>query len=125
MINTRLFDVFLLGPLDIVISKYIENVYLKIFMIYTGVTNILFNGYNYLYLEKKIFKKQDNWFLNLIIDDEHGKTQPHRLYNLLIMYPIMFYIYKKIKLPKILSILLVTKIIIGFIYNFYYLIDIF
>ena len=86
MINTRLFDDFLLGPLDIVISKYIKNKYLKYFMIYTGVTNILFNGYNYLYLEKKIFKKQDNWFLNLIIDDEHGKTQIHRLYNLFIRH---------------------------------------
>jgi len=119
MINIRLIDIFFIGPLDLLISKYVENKFLKYFMIYTGVTNILYNGFNYLYLEQNIIDKN---YLGILVDKKHGKTQIHRLYNLLIMYPLMIQVYRTTKLPKLLKKYLKINIILGFLYNLYYFI---
>ncbi len=119
--NTRLIDVFFTGPLYLLISSYMKNVYLKYYMLIVGISNIIYNGHNYLLFDENIKSP----FLPLpilksLIDPKHGKTQMHRIYNLLIMYPIFTYIVLFTKLPYILSILLTIDIFIGFFYNLYY-----
>lgn len=114
--NARILDVIFLGPLQILVGLYTKNILLKIFMITTGLMNIIYNGHNFLHF-------QYNWKISPIfhgfVDKIQGKTQIHRLYNILIMYPIFYYVYKTEELPKILSYLFLGDIIIGFIYNLY------
>lgn len=125
--NTRLYDVFISGPIYILISTYINdnnsnnnsnnnNKFLKYFMLITGVLNILYNGHNYLYFN---YKYPLNPLFDKFVDRKSGKTQIHRLYNLLIMYPIFLYVYWYIKLPKLLSKIFLFMIIIGFSFNLY------
>ena len=120
-VNTRLIDVFLSGPLQILISSYIKNVYFKYYILIVCISNIIYNGHNYLLFDEKIKSP----YLPLpifktLIDPKHGKTQMHRIYNLIIMYPIFTYIVLFTKLPHILTILYTINIIIGFFYNLYY-----
>ena len=117
MLSTRLIDVFLTGPMQIYVGTIIQNKFLKFFMIYTGITNILFNGHNYLCIDlKKICIEYGGYH------PVSGKYQIHRLYNLLIMYPLMYIAYQQPELPETVGLLLLLNIIIGFIYNFYYFI---
>ena len=112
--DVRLVDVFISGPLQIYISTFLKG-FLKWFMLVTGISNILYNGHNVLYF--------NNYIKNYIkpITTTNGKTQIHRIYNLLIMYPIFLYIMLYCKLPKYVTIILLLNIIIGFSYNLYYL----
>jgi hypothetical protein len=109
-------DVFITGPLQIYISIFLKNVFLKYFMLLTGILNIAFNGYVFL-LEKKVIKRKHRYLKYFITQD--GKTQKHRLYNLIIMYPIFLYIILHFKLPKFIQFAFSMNIIIGFIYNLY------
>ena len=119
--NTRLIDVFFTGPLYLLISSYMKNIFLQGFMIYSGITNIIYNGHNYLLFDENIKSPYLPLpILKSLIDPKYGKTQMHRIYNLLIMYPIFTYIVLFTKLPYILSILLTIDIFIGFFYNLYY-----
>ena len=95
----RLVDVFISGPLQIYISTFL-NGFLKWFMLITGISNILYNGHNWLYF--------NNYIKNYItpITTIHGKTQVHRAYNLLIMYPIFLYIFIYCKLPYYITVIL-------------------
>jgi len=110
--DVRLLDIFISGPLQIYISTFLKG-FLKWFMLVTGTSNILYNGHNYLYFH--------NYIKNYItpITTIHGKTQIHRIYNLLIMYPIFLYIMLYCKLPIYVTILLFLNIISGFSYNLY------
>jgi hypothetical protein len=119
--NTRLIDVFFTGPLQILISSYMKNVFLKYYMLIVGISNIIYNGHNYLLFDEKIKSPYLPLpILKSLIYPKYGKTQMHRIYNLLIMYPIFTYIVLFTKLPYILSILLTINIFIGFFYNLYY-----
>ena len=61
----RLIDVFFLGPLQIVVSTYIPNIFFKYFILITGILNILFNGHNFLLINKTI--KNPILFLQLVL----------------------------------------------------------
>lgn len=113
----RLVDVFITGPLQIYVSKYINNKLLKFFMILTGLLNILFNGHNFL-LTNDYIKTPFN-ILKLFIS-KNGKHQVHRIYNLFIMYPIFLYILLFFKLPSYVYNMFLINIIIGSLFNLYY-----
>ena len=49
----------------------------------------------------------------------------HRIYNLIIMYPIFLYIALYKNLPLYVYILLLCDIILGFIYNLYYFLKVY
>jgi hypothetical protein len=115
--SERLVDVFLLGPMQILIGTYIKNDnFLRLFMMITGIANILYNAHNFLYFKygMKIIPILYNFVSKI-----HGKLQIHRIYNLIIMYPIFTYIYYKIELPNWLKYLFLANIVIGFIFNMY------
>ena len=115
----RTIDVFITGPLQISISFYVKNTFLKYFMLITGIINILYNGHNYLLFNMKLLKTPVNLF-KPFIDLKYGKKYLHRLYNLVLMYPIFFYIILNYHLPIYLRIMFIINIIIGVIYNLYY-----
>ena len=114
--HIRLYDVFISGPIYIYFSSFIENVFLMAFVLITGVMTILFNLHNYLLIDQKKLKKSMlPW-----VDPEEGKYQWHRLYNLLIMYPILFYANYITRKPKWLTVILYLMIIGGFAFNLYW-----
>ena len=115
-INVRIIDVFVTGPLQIYISLLIKNVFLKYFMLLTGILNIAFNGYVFL-LENRIIKRKHRYLKYVIT--KNGKTQIHRVYNLTIMYPIFLYILLHFKIPTFIQFAFSVNIIIGFIFNLY------
>ena len=112
--DVRIVDVFISGPLQIYVSTFLKG-FLKWFMLITGIMNILYNGHNVLFF--------NNYIKNYIkpITTVHGKTQIHRIYNIIIMYPIFLYIILYCKLPRYIIILLLINMIVGFSYNLYYL----
>ncbi len=114
--NLRIIDIFISGPLQIYISLFLKNVFLKYFMLMTGILNIAFNGYVFL-LENKFIKRKHSYLKHIITED--GKTQIHRLYNLTIMYPVFLYILLHCKLPIFIRFAFFINIVIGFIYNLY------
>ena len=97
----RLVDVFITGPLQIYVSKYINNKLLKYFIILTGLLNILFNGHNFL------------------LTNDYIKT-PFNILKLFIMYPIFLYILLFFKLPSYVYNMFLINIIIGSLFNLYY-----
>ena len=120
----RLFDVFVSGPLQIIISTYITRSSLSLlryFMLITGILNIIYNGHNFLLFDSIL--KQPLPILNKFIHLKHGKFQLHRLYNLIIMYPIFIYVLLNIGMPFELRILLLINIVSGFLYNLFYFIN--
>ena len=119
MNEVRLIDVFMSGPLQIIVSTYItHSPLLRYFMLMTGVINILYNGHNFLLFNSTL--KRPLSILKPFIHPKNGKYQFHRLYNLIIMYPIFTYVLLNIVMPFELRILLLINIIIGFLYNAYY-----
>lgn len=117
--KVRLIDVFVTGPLQIIISSYITtSPLLCYFMLMTGIINIIYNGHNFLLFESIIKKPLP--ILNKFVHIKHGKYQLHRLYNLIIMYPIFIYILLNIVMPIELRMLLFVNIVIGFFYNLFY-----
>ena len=116
----RLLDVFYIGPIDILVSSYVDNKILKYFTLLIGIANILYAGHNFLYLNAKLIKTP--WKIYRPFLHKDGKTQILRLYNLLLMYPILIYIYNTTIMPRWLRILFLLNIVSGFIYNLFYLI---
>ena len=112
--DVRIADVFISGPLQIYVSTFLKG-FLKWFMLITGIMNILYNGHNVLFF--------NNYIKNYIkpITTAHGKTQIHRIYNIMIMYPIFLYIILYCKLPRYIIISLLINLIVGLSYNLYYL----
>lgn len=119
--KVRLIDVFISGPLQIIVSTYIlRKSLLRYFMLFTGIINIIYNGHNFLLFNSTL--KQPLPILNKFIHLKNGKYQLHRLYNLIIMYPIFIYVLLNVVMPVELRILLLLNIVVGFAYNlFYYL----
>ena len=118
----RLVDVFITGPLQIIISNYITNSpLLRYFILITGILNIIYNGHNFLLFDSILKKPLP--IINKFIHLKHGKYQLHRLYNLIIMYPIFIYVLLTIVMPFELRILLLINIVIGFLYNLFYYIS--
>lgn len=119
----RLYDVFISGPLYIVLSLYTlrHNTLLGLFVLLTGIMTIVFNLHNWLLIDKQKINKILPW-----TDPKQGKYQFHRLFNLLIMYPLLFYsnMITKEK-PCWLTVVLYLMIIIGFIFNLYWFVRIF
>jgi len=119
----RLMDVFMTGPLQIITSTYItRSALLRYFMLITGILNIIYNGHNFLLFESILKKPLP--ILNKFIHLKNGKHQLHRLYNLIIMYPVFTYVLLTIAMPFELRIMLLINIVIGFLYNLYYYITI-
>lgn len=117
--KVRLIDVFITGPLQIIISTYITtSPLLRYFMLITGISSIIYNGHNFLLFDSVLKKPLP--ILNNFVHFEHGKYQSHRLYNLTIMYPIFIYVLLNIVMPFELRILLLINIVIGFLYNLFY-----
>jgi hypothetical protein len=118
--KVRLADVFFSGPLQIIVSNYIRSSPLRYFMLFTGILNIIYNGNNFLLFNSTL--KQPLPILNKFIHLKNGKYKLHRLYNLIIMYPIFIYVLLNIVMPIELRILLLFNIVVGVVYNlFYYL----
>jgi hypothetical protein len=119
--KVRLVDVFFSGPLQIIVSNYIiKTPLLRYFMLFTGILSIIYNVHNFLLFNSTL--KQPLPILNKFIHLKNGKYQLHRLYNLIIMYPIFIYVLLNIVMPIELRILLLINIVFGFVYNlFYYL----
>ena len=118
MSNTklRLVDVFITGPLQIVVSSYITtSPLLRYFMLITGILTILYNGHNFLLFNSTIKKPLP--IVEKFVDLKNGKYQSHRLYNLIVMYPIFTYVLIKIPMPLELRILFLINITFGFLYN--------
>lgn len=120
LLDIRIADVLISGPLQIYVSTYLQG-FLKYFMLLTGICNIIYNGHNYLTLNNYI---QPNYFIKQFVS-KNGKYQIHRIYNLIIMYPIFLYIALYKNLPPYVYILLLCDIILGFIYNFYYFLKVY
>ena len=117
----RLGDVLITGPLQIYVSTFIKHsLFLRYFMLLTGILNIIYNGHNLL-LFNKLIKNPVSVF-KPFVHLKNGKHQIHRLYNILITYPIFAYILFTVKLPDIISILFFTDIIVGFLFNLYFFI---
>ena len=116
--NVLLVDVIFSGPLQIIVSNYIRRPLLRYFMLFTGIINIMYNGHNFLLFNSTL--KQPLPILNKFIHLKNGKYQLHRLYNLIIMYPIFVYVLLNVVMPFELRILLLINIMIGFLYNLFY-----
>jgi len=114
----RLYDVFLSGPLYIYLSTFISNTkpILKIFVFLTGLATIIYNGHNWLFLNT--YWLQMPLFPNFV-DLKNGKTQPHRIFNLLVMYPVLVWSNYITKKPTWLTNLIYTIITLGFLFNLY------
>jgi len=114
----RLIDVFITGPLQIYVSTFLKHLFLRYFMLLTGILNIIYNGHNFLLFNNLI--KNPLPILKKFIHLEHGKYQIHRLYNLIIMYPVFLYVLINTKLSFITQILFFINITIGFLFNLFY-----
>ena len=121
--NVRLLDVFILGPLQIFISLHVKNKLLKYFLFIIGVSNIIYNGHNYLYLDLNILKKPLSIF-SPFINKNYGKTQLQRLFNIFIMYPIFMHILRTTNISNYIKLLFLVQIVFGFTYNLKNFIDI-
>lgn len=117
-VNVRIIDIFLTGPLQLNISYYVKHIWLKLFLISTGIMTIIYNLHNYLYLDIKKISKP--WPILRYFVTNNGKSQYHRLYNVFIMYPIFLYALSSTKnIPDILRVLFFCEIIIGTIFNLF------
>ena len=112
----RMVDVFITGPIQILVGYYTKNILLKWFMYITGISSILFNLSNYLYLKQKIIKQPFIFYRNLV-HPKYGKLQIHRLYNIFVMYPIFIYLYFTQPLPDLLKMLFFIEIVLGLSIN--------
>ena len=76
--KVRLIDVFITGPLQIIISTYITtSPLLRYFMLITGILNIIYNGHNFLLFDSVLKKPLP--ILNNFVHSEHGKYQLHKI----------------------------------------------
>jgi len=113
----RLYDVCFEGFLQIYIGTLMRDEYLRWFMIIVGTMNIIYNLNNLMYLDLGVINR--SYFG--VLTTKNGKTQMHRLYNILIMYPIFAYVYTQIpKENATIKALFALDIMVGIIYNAYY-----
>jgi hypothetical protein len=113
----RLYDILFSGNIYIYVSTFIKIEWLKYFILLVGIMTILYNLHNFLLIDLKVIKEPIP-IMKPFICKKKGKTQIHRLYNILIMYPLLLYStrFLSYNLSKILKIM----IIIGITYNLHY-----
>jgi hypothetical protein len=114
----RLFDIFFIGPFLIHCQKYIKNKHFNYILIILGILTIIYNLVNILYINFKLIDIPN--CLKYIIDIKLGKTQLLRLINIIIMYPLLAYIYKTNNFPTTTSIIFIIINSIGVLYNLFY-----
>jgi hypothetical protein len=117
----RLYDIFFSSIIYIYTSTFIKITWLKYFILFVGIMTNLYNLHNLLLIDLKIIKEPIS-ILKPFVNVKNGKIQIHRLYNLLIMYPILNYSTRF--LPNNLSRLIKIMIIFGVIFNLYNFINI-
>lgn len=115
MPSVRWYDVLFSGFFYMYASTQINNKLLKYFVFLVGMMALLFNLHNLLFFDLQLIKKP---MFPHLIDKERGKLQIHRLYNLLIMYPLLYYASNQVH--KNTGYIMKIMILIGFSYNFYY-----
>ena len=124
----RLADIFIIGPITILMSQYIKNDYLKMFVLVSGILTILYNLINFLrftfYIEPSYLPfSLQSWFHPI-----HGKTQTQREINLYLMYPLFILsLFNLEKIPKHkqwIKTLFVLFLFGGVIYNLKYYLEI-
>jgi len=121
--NIRIYDIFFSGPVYIYISTKLQNRVAKYIFLIIGISTLLYNLINLLIIDLKVIKYNDSY--SYLIHKVNGKTNLHRLYNIIIMYPIMYWLIQELRNTEPqLYILCIMMIIIGFIYNLYYYIKI-
>ena len=115
MFNTgRLYDIFFSSLVYIYSSQFIKVSWLKYFVLCVGLMTNLYNLHNFLLINVRLIDEPIN-VLRPFVDVNNGKTQLHRLYNILLMYPLLYYSTKF--MPSNLSSLMRVMIVCGLIYN--------
>lgn len=112
----RLLDVLVLGPMRIYLSTFLPKKSIERYIILLiGVMTILYNLNNLLTLNFG-FK---NMFIPKIFVTKNGKTQQHRLYNVLLMYPFEIYVLYKFRkqIPNFLKTYFQITIFLGLLFN--------
>lgn len=107
---------FVTGPTQILAGTYLRTDWLRWFMIITGVANILYNGHNFFCLE---YGSYCSPVVNYFNAPGIGKHQIHRIYNLIIMYPIFYMVSENTDLPEWLRGIMKIQIVIGVSFNLY------
>jgi len=121
--NLRLGDVFIIGPITMMFSKYIKLDWLKSLVWLAGLLTVVYNLINFLKFTVGIphNKMVPNPIRDLLYHPKHGKTQLQRLINLIIMYPLFWYSLSHLKSipPSKMYIkwLFQFFLYIGFVYN--------
>jgi len=125
--NSRLADVFLIGPITVLFSFFVKEEWLSLFILFSGILTIVYNGINWANINTNSQLKwiPESWRKNFI-HPIRGKTQLVRLLNLLIMYPLFIYAFwivtkrmtgKTCITQKIVVVLFGIFAILGFLYN--------
>lgn len=127
--NSRLADVFLIGPITILFSFFVKEWWLSLFILLAGVLTTVYNGLNWANLNLEfvpVIKWIPKGWKKNFIHPIRGKTQLVRLINLLVMYPLFAYAYWKVRKDLPGSTPFIQKVIIdifgffvfaGFLYN--------
>lgn len=117
-IDVRLIDIFFTGPFRIYLSYYVENKFSSYYLFYGGLIVLLFNLFTYLYINLNLTGLKTPFkFINEYSDKIKGKSQLHRLYNLILMYPIEIFILLTSNISFLQKLLYLILIVSGFIYN--------
>jgi hypothetical protein len=121
-LNTRLVDTFILGPFQMYIAlKYINNnPLLKWYLFGVGLFSFIWNTHNYFYIDTEFV----NQSYMPAVHRQHGKYQIHRVYNLLIMYPVYIYVLNNYSLSPFTYTCLMVNIIVGIVFNLYHYLNI-
>jgi len=125
--NSRLVDVFLIGPITVLFSFFVKEEWLSLFILFSGILTIVYNGINWANINTNSQLKwiPESW-RKKFIHPIRGKTQLVRLLNLLIMYPLFIYAFwivtkrmtgKPCITQKIVVVLFGIFAILGFLYN--------
>lgn len=112
----RLLDVLVLGPMRIYLSSFLPKQSIERYIVLLiGVMTIFYNLNNLL----TVNLGYKNLFIPKIFVTKNGKTQTHRLYNVLIMYPFEIYVLYKFEklIPNFLKTYFQITIVLGLLFN--------
>ena len=115
----RLVDLFILAPMQFMVSSYIKRDWVRWTMRSIGILNFMFNLHNYLHIDLEAFEDPLALFAPFMTK-ERGKIQLVRLFNLVVMYPFFCYVAMTTEMPRWLLLLLILDIVGGFAYNLYW-----
>jgi hypothetical protein len=108
--NIRVYDVLISGPLWLYLGSLVDEPWLQLFVYVVGGGTIFYNAHNLCCLETPQIP---------MVHQKHGKTQVHRLYNVLIMYPLLWYANERTRNKKLkwVTFMYSILIIVGLVYN--------